>query len=99
MAGLMALPHFDVSLNMTSLFAFIMVLGIVVDDAIIIGENIFRKQEEGLSPLKGAIKGAIDVSTPVIFSVLTTMVAFWPILLGTGTMGNLFRSVPIVVIY
>ncbi|MCD4811963.1 efflux RND transporter permease subunit [bacterium] len=98
MAGLMALPHFDVSLNMTSLFAFIMVLGIVVDDAIIIGENIFRKQEGGLSPLKGAIQGATGVSSPVIFSVLTTMVAFWPMLLGTGTMGNLFRSVPIVVI-
>jgi len=97
-AGLMLLPHYDVSLNMISLFAFIMVLGIVVDDAIIVGENVFRKQEEGLSPLTAAVDGTIEVGRPVIFSVLTTMVAFWPLLMAGGTMGKFMRNIPIVVI-
>jgi multidrug efflux pump subunit AcrB len=82
--GLLLLPQFSVSVNMISVFAFIMVLGIVVDDAIIIGENIYRKQEEGYGPLKAAVEGALEVGRPVIFSVLTTMVAFWPLLLAGG---------------
>lgn len=98
MAGVMLLPQFDVSINMISLFGFIMVLGIVVDDAIIVGENIYRKQQEGLSRLEGAIEGAVEVGRPVIFSVLTTMVAFWPLLLGGGFMGKIMRNLPIVVI-
>ena len=97
-AGMMLLPHYDVSLNMISLFAFIMVLGIVVDDAIIVGENVFRKQEEGLSPLNAAIEGTIEVGRPVIFSVLTTMVAFAPLLMAGGMMGKFMRNIPIVVI-
>ncbi len=96
--GLMLLPHYDVSLNMISLFAFIMVLGIVVDDAILVGENVFRKQEEGLLGLPAAIDGTIEVGRPVIFAVLTTMVAFSPLLLAGGTMGNFMRNIPIVVI-
>lgn len=97
-AGICVLPRLDVSINMISLFAFITVLGIVVDDAIIVGENIFRKQEEGLEPLDGAVQGAVEVGRPVIFAVLTTVVAFWPLLLGTGTMGKIMRNIPIVVI-
>jgi multidrug efflux pump subunit AcrB len=92
------LPRFDVSINMISLFAFIMVLGIVVDDAIIIGENIYRKQEEGFSSLKAAVEGALEVGRPVIFAVLTTIVAFWPLLLASGIMGKIMRNIPIVVI-
>lgn len=98
LAGLSVLPYFDVSINMISLFAFIMVLGIVVDDAIIIGENIFRKQEEGLTHLDASVEGAAEVGHPVIFSVLTTVVAFWPLLLGEGTIGKIMRNTPIVVI-
>lgn len=98
LAGLWALPYFDVSINMVSLFAFIMVLGIVVDDAIVIGENIFRKREKGVNPLSAAVEGAVEVGRPVIFSVLTTVVAFWPLLMGTGTMGKIMRNLPIVVI-
>lgn len=98
LAGLWVLPNFDVSINMISLFAFIMVLGIVVDDAIVIGENIFRKQEEGLSPLKASIEGTLEVGRPVIFAVLTTVAAFWPLLLGSGMMGKIMRNIPIVVI-
>ena len=97
-AGIWVLPRFDVSINMISLFAFIAVLGIVVDDAIIIGENIFRKQEEGLAGIDGAVQGAVEVGRPVIFAVLTTVVAFWPLLLGSGTMGKVMRNIPIVVI-
>jgi multidrug efflux pump subunit AcrB len=96
--GLMLLPQFDISINMISVFAFITVLGIVVDDAIIIGENIYRKQEEGLGPLKAAVEGTLEVGRPVIFSVLTTMVAFWPLLLAGGRMGKLMRNLPLVVI-
>lgn len=98
LAGLWALPQFDVSINMISLLAFIMVLGIAVDDAIIIGEHIFHKQEEGLSPLNASIEGTVGVGRPVIFAVLTTVAAFWPLLLGTGNMGKIMRHIPIVVI-
>jgi multidrug efflux pump subunit AcrB len=98
MAGLMLLPTFGVSINMISLFAFIMVLGIVVDDAIVVGENIFRRQEEGLEPLEGAVAGALEVGRPVIFAVLTTVAAFYPLLLGSGVMGKLIRNIPTVVI-
>ena len=97
-AGICVLPGFDVSINMISLFAFITVLGIVVDDAIIVGENIFRKQDEGLKGLDGAVQGAVEVGRPVIFAVLTTVAAFWPLLLGSGTMGKFMRNIPIVVI-
>ncbi len=97
-AGIALLPHVDVSINMISLFAFIMVLGIVVDDAIIVGENIYSRQEIGESALQAAIGGTIEVGRPVIFSVLTTMVAFWPLLLAGGTMGKFMRNIPIVVI-
>ncbi|MBW2107130.1 MAG: efflux RND transporter permease subunit [Deltaproteobacteria bacterium] len=97
-AGVSLLPHFDVSINMVSLFAFITVLGIVVDDAIVIGENIFRKHDEGLGGMEGAIAGVIEVGRPVIFAVLTTVAAFWPLLMGTGTMGKIMRNIPIVVI-
>ncbi len=98
MAGLMLLPTFGVSINMISLFAFIMVLGIVVDDAIVVGENIFRRQEEGLDPLKGAVAGTLEVGRPVVFAVLTTVAAFYPLLLGSGVMGKLIRNIPTVVI-
>ncbi|MBS3759588.1 MAG: efflux RND transporter permease subunit, partial [Desulfobacterales bacterium] len=96
--GLMLLPHYDVSLNMISLFAFIMVLGIVVDDAIIVGENIFSQQETGVGKVRAAVDGTLEVGRPVIFSVMTTMVAFWPLLVAGGTMGKLMRNIPLVVI-
>ena len=97
-AGLMFLPWFDISINMISLFAFIMVLGIVVDDAIIVGENIYRKHEEGLPHLAAATEGSLEVGRPVVFSVLTTIVAFWPLLMAGGMMGKITRNIPIVVI-
>ena len=70
----------------------------MVDDAIIIGENIYRRQEQGQKPLEASVEGALEVGRPVIFSVLTTMVAFWPLLMAAGTMGKLMRNIPVVVI-
>jgi len=96
--ALWLMPHFGVSLNMISLFAFILVLGIVVDDAIVVGESVFKKREEGRDPFSAAVEGTLEVATPVIFSVLTTIAAFWPLLYGVGAMGRFMRVIPLVVI-
>lgn len=98
LAGIWALPWFDVSINMISLFAFIMVLGIVVDDAIVVGEHVFTLREKGLPRLKAAVEGTVAIGRPVIFSVLTTVAAFWPLMEAGGIMGKIMRNIPIVVI-
>ncbi|MBD3422180.1 MAG: AcrB/AcrD/AcrF family protein [Chitinivibrionales bacterium] len=87
-----------VTINMISLFAFILVLGIVVDDAIVAGESIFNQRRNGNSPLPSAIAGVREVAVPIVFSVLTTVVAFGPILFVPGAMGKLFANIPLVVI-
>ena len=92
------MPSLDVSINVMSLFAFVTVLGIVVDDAIIVGENIFRHQEEHGEGLRGSIEGAQEIAKPVIFAVLTTVAAFTPLLFVPGMMGKMFRLIPLVVI-
>ena len=92
------LPGMDVSINMISLFAFIVVLGIVVDDAIIVGENVFTHQSQHGGRLKGAIEGTQEVSVPVIFAVLTTVAAFMPLVAVEGIMGKMMRNIPLVVI-
>ena len=92
------MPSLDVSINVMSLFAFVTVLGIVVDDAIIVGENIFRHQEEHGEGLRGSIEGAQEIAKPVIFAVLTTVAAFTPLLFVPGMMGKIFRVIPLIVI-
>ena len=92
------LPSLDVTINLISLFAFIVVLGIVVDDAIIIGENIFQQNEKGLFGNRGAAIGAKEVATPVIFGVLTTIAAFFPLMFVSGVMGKFMRVIPLIVI-
>lgn len=87
-----------VSVDMTSLFAFIVAIGIVVDDAIVIGENIFREQERGVPPLRAAIEGATRLCAPVTFAVFTTIAAFSPMLFVPGSMGKLMQSIPTVAI-
>jgi multidrug efflux pump subunit AcrB len=89
---------FDASINMISLFAFILVIGIVVDDAIVVGENIFTFREAGYSPAEAAKKGVVQVMTPVFFSVSTTLVAFAPLLFVDGFMGKIMSVIPIIVI-
>ncbi len=78
LGALALMPALDVTINMISLLAFILVLGIVVDDAIVIAENIDRKQAELKQGLAGAIEGTREVCVPVVFGVVTTMVAFCP---------------------
>ncbi|MDH3284582.1 MAG: efflux RND transporter permease subunit, partial [Acidobacteriota bacterium] len=97
--GVLALlPVFDQSINLISLFAFILVLGIIVDDAIIVGENIFSQQERTRQGLTSAIRGAQEVSMPVTFAVLTSIAAFAPLLNVPGTTGKIIKAIPIVVI-
>ena len=92
------MPVFDVSINLLSLFAFILVLGIVVDDAIVVGENIYKQVERGKTGLRAAIDGVCEVGTPVVFAVLTTIAAFSPLTGVSGNMGKLMKVIPIIVI-
>ena len=92
------IPLFDVSINMISLFAFIMSLGLVVDDAIVIGENIFAYRQQGLDRTAAAIKGVKEMAMPVTLAVLTTMFAFIPMAYTLGLMGKILRVLPIVVV-
>ncbi len=87
----------DVSLNMISMFAFLIALGIVVDDAIVVGENIYHNHQSGMNFLQAAIKGTKDIAVPVTFSILTNIVAFMPLYFVPGTMGKFFRVIPLVV--
>ncbi|TFH28708.1 MAG: efflux RND transporter permease subunit, partial [Myxococcales bacterium] len=96
--SLLFFPASDVSINMISLFAFIITLGMVVDDAIVIGEAIYKLRMDGKGRLEAAIMGAREVAQPVIFAILTSCVAFAPMLFVPGPMGKFFRVIPIVVI-
>ncbi|MEN8264721.1 MAG: efflux RND transporter permease subunit [Nitrospirota bacterium] len=98
LGALLMMPSLDVSLNMLSLFAFILALGIVVDDAIVVGENIYTHRGMGKKYSDAAVDGAIEVARPVIFSVLTTVAAFLPLVFVGGTMGKFIRVIPFVVI-
>lgn len=92
------LPHMGVTINMISLFAFIIALGIVVDDAIVAGENIYEYRSKGMGLVESAIQGAKDVVVPVSFSILTNIVAFIPMYFVPGVVGKFFRVIPLVVI-
>jgi multidrug efflux pump subunit AcrB len=92
------MPAMGVSINMISLFAFILTLGIVVDDAIVIGEAVYKQRQEGKPPLEAAIEGGKEVRAPVIFAVLTTITAFTPLLFIPGVTGKFFDNIPLVVI-
>jgi len=96
--ALMPLPMFDISINMISLFGFILVLGIVVDDAIVIGESAYTEIEEKGKSVDNVVAGAKRVAMPATFGVLTTMVAFIPMLMVEGGMGAIWQSIAWVVI-
>lgn len=99
MGALIFMPTVGVSINIISLFGFILVLGIVVDDAIVTGENIFRHIRRGDDPKVAAVEGTLEVSVPVTFGVLTTAVAFFPLLiLGGGARGDIFAQLPAVIL-
>lgn len=99
MGAFIFMPFFDGTFNMLSLFAFITVLGIVVDDAIVTGENIYSKMRDGIEPIEASIIGTKEIAVPVTFGILTTVVAFLPMTdLGSNRIGFLAAQIPLVVI-
>jgi multidrug efflux pump subunit AcrB len=96
--GILLLPVFGMSINMISLFGFLVVLGIVVDDAVVIGENVYEARRKYDSRLMAAIMGTREVAGPVTFSILTNIVAFIPLLFIPGETGKFWGPLPVVVI-
>lgn len=97
LGAMLFFPEMGISFNMISMFAFIIALGIVVDDAIVVGENVYEYRQAGLSPMKAAIRGVREVTVPVTFSILTNIVAFIPILMVPGFLGKIWKVIPLVV--
>lgn len=95
--GILMMHFFGVSANMMSLFGFIIVVGVVVDDAIVTGENVYSRMQGGLAPLEASIEGTREVTVPVTFGILTTIVAFLPLLFFEGMTGDFSRQIPLVV--
>jgi multidrug efflux pump subunit AcrB len=98
LGSLLFLSPAGVSINMVSMFAFIVTLGIVVDDAIVVGENVYYYRQHGMPWFEAAVTGAREITVPVVFSVLTNMVAFVPMFFVPGFMGKVFSQIPVVVI-
>ena len=87
------MPIVGISVNIVSLFAFILVLGILVDNAIVVGENVYVRRETEPDGLRAASLGTAEVSTPVIFAVLTSITAFMPLVFAPGNIGQMFDDV------
>ena len=85
------------SINMISLFGFILAIGIVVDNAIVVSENIYTNGKKGMTTMQAAVKGTQRIAIPVVFSALTTIVAFWPLTQLPGTLGKFLTDIPVVV--
>lgn len=98
LTGLYALYSFGVTLNLISMFGFIMVLGMLVDDAIIVGENITYHMEQGMAPREAAVIGTKELLGPVTAAIMTTIVAFLPLMFMSGIMGKFIAAIPTVVI-
>jgi len=98
MTGVAIIYSLGMTLNLISMMGFIMVLGMLVDDAIIIGENITYHMEKGLSPVDAAVKGAVELIGPVTTTILTTIAAFLPMMYMSGIIGKFVIAIPVVVI-
>ncbi len=96
---LVLMSVFGLSLNMVSAFGLILVLGLLVDDAVIVTENVYRYVEQGMTPREAALQGTCEVAWPVVTTVLTTVAAFVPFLLLPGTMGFFLGPLPMVVTF
>jgi multidrug efflux pump subunit AcrB len=96
--GVLFLPISGVSINMISMFGFLVALGIVVDDAIVVGENIHEHRQQGKGHLQAAIDATREIAQPVTFTIMTTVVAFLPLLFIPGTTGKYWWPLPVVVI-
>lgn len=92
------MPGLDLSINMVTLFAFIITLGMVVDDAIVVAENAYERQQQGMSRTAAAIAGAREMAVPVTFAILTTVAAFSPLFFVPGTIGKIFGLIPWIVV-
>ena len=97
LGGILIAGAVGVSMNMVTMFALIVVLGMIVDDAIVVGENVFRLMEEGLPAREAAIEGVRQVGRPVLATILTSIAAFLPILLMPGVTGQFMRPLPLLV--
>lgn len=95
--GILMMPYFGLTANTMSIFAFIIVIGIVVDDAIVTGENIYSRLRDDLTPLDAAVLGTKEVATPVTFGAITTVVAFMPLMFFEGYWSTLTSQIPPVV--
>ncbi|WP_303722459.1 efflux RND transporter permease subunit [Malonomonas rubra] len=98
MGALALMPMLGVTINLVSLFAFIVVLGMVVDDAIITGENIYSHLKKHGETVDSVIRGAQEVAVPVTFGLLTTVAAFLPLLFMEGRRGPIFAQIPLIII-
>ncbi|GAA6151221.1 efflux RND transporter permease subunit [Pseudoteredinibacter isoporae] len=98
MGAFIFMPFFGVTLNVMSLFGFILVLGIVVDDAIVTGENVYSHLERSDNGMEAAIRGTGEVAVPVTFGILTTVAAFMPIAFMEGRRGAFFAQIPFIVV-
>jgi multidrug efflux pump subunit AcrB len=98
MGAIALMPYLDVSINLSSLMGFILVLGIVVDDAIVISEHCDQLRKGGMSPLDAAIEGTRRMAVPITFGVLTTVIAFMPMALDSSDWGSMFKPIAIVFI-
>ncbi|MGB0439693.1 MAG: efflux RND transporter permease subunit, partial [Paracoccaceae bacterium] len=96
-AALAVMSLAGMSINMISLFGFILAIGIIVDNAIVVSENIYTLNEKGLPPQEAAVKATQRIAIPVIFSTVTTLVAFWPLLQLPGVLGKFLSDIPLVV--
>ena len=95
--GVLLMPFFGITANLMSLFGYILVLGVVVDDAIITGENVYTQLKTGMDPTEASILGTKEVAVPVTFGVITTAVAFLPLLYFDGVWGDFAKQIPPVV--
>jgi len=98
LGALAVMPWLGVTLNLVSMFGFILVLGIVVDDAIVTGENVYTHLQKTGDGTRAAIEGTEEMAVPVTFGVLTTVAAFLPLLMIDGLRGKIFAQIPLVVI-
>ena len=98
MGAIAIAPHIGITLNMISLFAFLLVIGIVVDDAIVVGESIHLHNENGIEGERAAVGGAYMVAKPVFFAVVTTIIMFLPFLFMSGPIQAIFSQISLVVV-
>lgn len=98
LGSLILLPLMNASVNMISVFGFIVTLGIVVDDAVVVGEDIFHKITQGMSRMEAAVAGVREMTVPVIFAVSTNIIAFLPLFFVPGESGRFLKVLPAVII-